>query len=540
MTRWRSALAALAAYCALAAILTYPQVTQLTTAVADHPDPLFSVWRLAWVAHQLRSNPAQLFDANIFYPERATLAYSDAMLLPASAVAPLFWIGASPIAVYNLTLLGGLALSAFTMFLLCRTLTGDSIAAFAGGMVYGFAPYRFEQYVHVEMQMVFWIPLAVLALHRLAAGRRLRDGAAFGAAIAAQVLSGIYGAMYFVVSLAVLGPALIVAAGLRKPARLLAPLAIAIVVALVLGLPYAAQYSHASTLAGPRSIGEIQHYGATAANYLASPPSNRLYGWTSSRFGGEELYLFPGLAAVALAVVALAGRTTRIAIAYLVLLLFAFEASRGFEGITYPLLYRYVPTLRSLRVPARFDLIVNLALGVLAAMGLLKLRAQPGRVARFAGAAAIALLTIEYASSPALASVARPSLADRWLVTQTRGVVLELPLPRIEAMWPSRESRYMYEGTVHWLPMLNGYSGFFPPSYLELLAVMDRFPDSSVIDYLRQRGVSYIFVRGSLYDAQDRRELREALERIEGVRLLAGFPAPGEELIFTLTATRPQ
>src|SRR5262249_25818825 len=155
MTTWRSTLAALAAHGVLAAILTYPQITQLSSAVADHPDPLFSVWRLAWVAHQLRADPAHLFDANIFYPERATFAYSDAMLLPASCVAPLFWIGANPIAIYNLTLLAGLILSALTMFLLCRTLTGDAIAAFAGGMVYGFAPYRFEQYVHVEMQMAF-------------------------------------------------------------------------------------------------------------------------------------------------------------------------------------------------------------------------------------------------------------------------------------------------------------------------------------------------------------------------------------------------
>jgi hypothetical protein len=299
-------------------------------------------------------------------------------------------------------------------------------------------------------------------------------------------------------------------------------------------LPYAAQYSHASALAGPRSVGEIAHYGATPANYIASPPSNRVYGWTSSRFGGEELHLFPGLAAIALGVVALARRPPRIALAYVAVLLFALEASRGFEGITYPVLYRYIPTLRSFRVPARFDLIVNLALGVLASIGLLKLRARSGRTAGFVGIAFIALMAIEYASSPALAPVARPSLADRWLVTQPRGVVLELPLPRVEALWPSRESRYMYEGTVHWLPMLNGYTGFFPPSYLELLTVMDKFPDRAVIDYLRQRDVRYIFVRGSLYDAQDRRALREALERAEGVRLLAGFPAPGEELIFAL------
>jgi len=33
--------------------------------------------------------PLQLFDANIFYPSRYTLAYSDSMLAPALSVAPL-------------------------------------------------------------------------------------------------------------------------------------------------------------------------------------------------------------------------------------------------------------------------------------------------------------------------------------------------------------------------------------------------------------------------------------------------------------------
>src|SRR5262249_4045653 len=153
-------------------------------------------------------------------------AYSDAMLLPATVTAPLFWAGANPIAIYNLSLLGALVLSAFTMFLLCRMLTGDAAAAFVGGIVFGFAPYRFEQYVHLEMQTVWWIPLTLIALHRLIAGRRTRDGVLVGVLMAAQVLSGIYSAIYFAVGLVVLLPTLVIATSMRKPARLALPLAI--------------------------------------------------------------------------------------------------------------------------------------------------------------------------------------------------------------------------------------------------------------------------------------------------------------------------
>ena len=90
----------------------------------DIGDPLLSTWRLSWFAHQLPRDPAHLFDGNIFYPAKNTLAFSDAML---RAVAdgrrrscgwastrcwPTTWCCSS-----------GFALSGAAMFLLVRSLT---------------------------------------------------------------------------------------------------------------------------------------------------------------------------------------------------------------------------------------------------------------------------------------------------------------------------------------------------------------------------------------------------------------------------------
>ena len=44
-----------------------PQAFYLRSQVGPHYDALFGVWRVAWIAHQLRRDPAHLFDANIFY-----------------------------------------------------------------------------------------------------------------------------------------------------------------------------------------------------------------------------------------------------------------------------------------------------------------------------------------------------------------------------------------------------------------------------------------------------------------------------------------
>ena len=65
----------------------------------DTGDTVLHEWIMAWVAHQVVHDPVHLFDANIFYPERNTLAYSDPLIVQALLGAPLLWAGASPVLV---------------------------------------------------------------------------------------------------------------------------------------------------------------------------------------------------------------------------------------------------------------------------------------------------------------------------------------------------------------------------------------------------------------------------------------------------------
>src|SRR4029453_10142112 len=85
----------------LAILNTYPLAVSPGRLIGEHGDSYFSVWRLAWIAHQLWPQPDRLLDGNIFYPETATLAYSDAILLPAILVSPLHWLGVAPLVAHN-------------------------------------------------------------------------------------------------------------------------------------------------------------------------------------------------------------------------------------------------------------------------------------------------------------------------------------------------------------------------------------------------------------------------------------------------------
>src|SRR5204862_7249301 len=84
----------------------------------DNADTELNAWILAWVEHQLPRDPLHLFDANIFYPSKDALAFSEPLIVPALIGAPLAWAGASPVLVYNVVLILGFALTAFATALL--------------------------------------------------------------------------------------------------------------------------------------------------------------------------------------------------------------------------------------------------------------------------------------------------------------------------------------------------------------------------------------------------------------------------------------
>ena len=109
-----------------------PQVKEWPLATApgtlsrnDNGDALLNEWILAWVAHQLPRAPARLFDANIFYPARDTLAYSEPLIVQGVMTLPIRVLGGSPVLAYNLVLIAGYALTAWAGYLLVRGWTGN-------------------------------------------------------------------------------------------------------------------------------------------------------------------------------------------------------------------------------------------------------------------------------------------------------------------------------------------------------------------------------------------------------------------------------
>lgn len=513
-------------FSALVVALTWPQIARLDS-VADLGDPLFSIWRIAWVSHQLPRNPLALFDTNQFYPERLTLTYSDSLVVPALMSAPFFWIGGHPVVIYNLLLLSGFVLSGVTMFLLVRGLTGRVDAAWVAGAIFALYPYRYEHYSHLELEMTMWMPLALLGLHRTLARGRVRDGLATGLAFALQTLSSLYYGCFLAVYLVVVGGALWLGRG--RPRNPIAPLAAGVVLAAVLVAPVAVEYIASRPMMGARDEGTIHFYSAQGPDYLKPNFRSMLYGrWSDG--GSPERALFPRLMPVALTAVALWPPLSAVRIAYALGLVLAVDGSLGFNGATFTSLHAVLLPFKGLRVPARFSLLAGMTLTILAGYGAARLLARwPRRRAALVAAILIAVSVEALPRLPLERVWPEPPAIYASIAGKQPPVVLaEFPMPR-DIYRSYFDARYLYFSTFHWQNLVNGNSGFFPPSYFELLEREGDFPSEAALDYLRSRGVQYLTMHGRFTNPTRYGYTVARLDARRDLELVAAAPWEGAE-----------
>src|SRR5437588_9197091 len=195
---------ALLAYGVIALALFPSVVARLANAFpGDLGDPPSQAWILAWDVHALKTNPAHLYNANIFYPFHDVLAYQDTLLGLLPLAAPALLLTGNPVLAYNLMFLLSFALCAWGAYLLARLLVGDGRAAFLAGLVYGFSPYRMVHLYHLNLLSSMWIPFALLCWERVRRGRR-RYWLGVGLFFALQALSALYYAAFLAVALVVL------------------------------------------------------------------------------------------------------------------------------------------------------------------------------------------------------------------------------------------------------------------------------------------------------------------------------------------------
>jgi hypothetical protein len=270
--RARGAAVACGLALALAVFMTWPLASGLgRLGRTTNMDGLYGIWNVGWVSRAIVSDPASLFDANIFYPHRDTLAYSESNIVAGIIGIPAWLLTHNAYAAHNSALLFAFASTFFCTWLLARRLSRRSDTSAAAAILFAFCPYFYSHSAHVQLLMAGGMPLSMLALHRLVDAPSPRRGAALGVALAAQALACAYYGIFagLMVGYAVLFFA--IRRGLWRNRDVWIALLAGAVVAGLIVFPFLLPYLELQEGGFVRSLDDARRYSATWQSYLASP-----------------------------------------------------------------------------------------------------------------------------------------------------------------------------------------------------------------------------------------------------------------------------
>ena len=497
----------------LAVVLTWPLAAQLDSAGrVDSSDARHGIWNVAWVAHALTSDPASLFNANIFYPHPSALAFSEANLVAGVLAIPVWLLTEDALAAGNFVIILSFVLSALATFLLVQHLTRSTTAAAASAMFFAYSPYAFSRLGHMQLLMTFGMPLTLWAMHRFVEVPAATRAFTLGLTMAVSALAcGYYGIF---VGLSV-GWGLVwfgVSEGRWRRASYWLLAAGALAVAALVTMPFLIPYVGIRDEGFARSLDDARLFSADWRSYFASP--KLLHEWMLPLLGSWRKVLFPGALVLAFAAATVTvtlrakpgdfsagGR--RVIAFYVSVATLAAWASFGPDAGLYALLFYTLPFFELIRAPGRFGVIVTLALSVLAAYSIAWIfeRLAGWRRRRRAFLGVLVILTLITSTvGPLDLSDRRPvARAYQRLAQMPRGPLIEFPY----FIGPDRHrhTEYMLESTLHWLPLLNGYSDHMPPETYADSLILNTFPNPQVWDVVRRRGARYVTVHW--YDYPD-------------------------------------
>ena len=503
---------------------------------AESGDPLLQSWVLQWNIHKLSTSLTEYFNANIFYPYPNTFAYHDHLFGLGLLGFPIYLISQNPLLTYNVLLLLSFVFSAYGMFLLCQEITQNTSAACLGGLIFGFLPFRFAHLDHLNLLSTYWLPLCFLFLTRYLIPRSNRPRNVFltlpffWLCYFLQALTSFNYLFLSAIVLSAYGIILALRQWYKAPPPwrghvtrdLLMFFAGAGLVALGL-LPLALPYLHANRSMGfERTVQETQALSARMQDYAVAPEKNLLYGNVTRRWQSptspypREQILFPGMLTTVLAAIGLlygwkhtrnfACDNARITFGSLLLIAFIFSLGPFISvfgktvSLPYSWLFHTLPGFKSMRVPARFGLIVAFSLSALASIGVMELYKNflPGKNIQklirplITGLFGAIILLESYTPFSTLSfyngKVETLSGVYQWLRSQAEPLrIVELPICE-----PKDNFEAMYYSTFHWKTMLNGRSAFIPNGIRRAFAELRSFPSQRSISLLKSVAIEYV------------------------------------------------
>ena len=508
----------------LALAMTWPTMRYpLHTVPQDVYDPARQAWQIGWSGHALLTDPAKLWTANAFSPERYSFAFGDSLL----GYAPIGLLGSGPLAAvlrYNILFVLAHALLVIGCYALVRQFGAGRTGAAVAGVAFAYAPWRLAQEGHLDIVSVGAVPLALAMLARghgwsmrygFRESKRHAGWVAAGWLVAVwQVSLGFSSGLPLAYVLAGILIFLLVAGPVRRlrhkgPTlgwRLITADALGALILAGVGALIAIPYLRSGGDGAARA--EIDFFSPPLRGLLIGPAESRIWGGPhevprSALGWPAEMSLLPGFVLYAFALVGLVFSiwtwwqrlliVVGLAVAVILTL-----GSTFFDGRwTYFPLFGHLPASFDVRIPGRLMVWVTLLLAVLAAgavaevvrraehMAAQRMPPWPSPWLRLATLVPLLLVVAEGWNATAHPVVPAQPAALRTVTSPT------LVLPTADLT----DQTTMLWSTTRFQPLANGGGTAFAANrQAQLRQSVAAFPDQQSIQYLKSQGITTVIL----------------------------------------------
>jgi hypothetical protein len=290
-------------------LFLYPRSIKLSDHIHSSPDGILDTWILAWGAHQVIANPLNFFNANIFYPHKRSLAYSDHLVGIGIFIWPVIWVSGNPILGYNVAQMAVFFFSALGMYLLMIYLTKNKLASFIAAVIFAYCPYRFDTTTYLNICSIQWLPFILLYFFRLFKRNSYKDLAALSFFFLVQFLTSMYLALILSITICVTLIYQLINQKERITISLAKKIVIFILISTAVIYPFAYPYFQLDKERPlKRDILQLSTWPGSAdvMDYFSAPKLNKVFytKYLAPHRGLAWISLFPGFTAIILCIIA--------------------------------------------------------------------------------------------------------------------------------------------------------------------------------------------------------------------------------------------
>jgi len=513
-----------------------PIFSHFSSYLPDDYDGLFITWSINRMAQKIPSQPKKLLQGNIFYPHPYPQAYSDPFITAGLIAKPFLKINPEPLIAFNINLLLSQILTLYFTYLFLVQLIKDKAISFILSLVFSFSKIHLHYIPHLHTFSIQFLPLSGYFLLKLAKTKKPVWLYAWSISFILQMLNSFlpgYFILFFSLGLFIFDKNLQKAIKKNINHLLISILFIALTLFPVINI-YLKVSRHFNYV---RPITEVIHFSLSPEEI-------------STKFFSPILYL---LFAISLIYFLRQKKINKSSTFYFLFSIFSFILSLGpalhwmrktikipfHIPLPYIFLYFFAPGFKGFRTPSRWILLMAFSLTAFSAVELKKILKTSKKIKTRALVLIFLLLLITLPKHNYYISI--PQIKDYppvyyWLEKQNKKVVIELPINTWGRSQENKQEVYrMLYSLVHKKNLVNGYSGYHPEKYNQLVGFLkNNFPNQNAVNKLKELKIDLIILHQDEYAKIWQEETEEKIDQLNSLKEIKLIKSFDQDLVYEL------